>query len=234
MTKKKKNRGKNRPHPNPGSLLRMLRLNRGMTLQELAKEIGIGTNTLCTFERGEFGHLGSAQTLARYFGVTLNELVTDDYASLGAHTVIPAPTFNRNRTRIRKSQEQCNDTGDRGEEYVVALERKRLAGTVFSNLVSGNPSDDLSIGFDVFSFEDGSPMYIEVKSTLSNDPKEAFSMSAGEYEFAKTCAQTGRNFKLYRVSGMRKKQDRWHVDTYSAEDIIGMKAEVESYRMSWR
>lgn len=90
--------------------------------------------------------------------------------------------------------------GRKGEEWVLALERRRLAAAGRSDLservrwVSEDDGD--GAGYDIASFDaDGAEMFIEVKTT--NGPAEtAFLISPSEVRASK---ELGPAFRLYRV-----------------------------------
>lgn len=66
-----------------GEKLRTLRLKKGLTQQELAKEAGLGLNTISNYEKGKTYPKNREvyATLANLLGVTANELhnETDDF-----------------------------------------------------------------------------------------------------------------------------------------------------------
>ncbi len=61
----------------PGAQVRRRRLERGLSLQKLASDLGISASTLSTFERTSKGaSVKLLRTLADYFGITITQLST--------------------------------------------------------------------------------------------------------------------------------------------------------------
>ena len=91
--------------------------------------------------------------------------------------------------------------GDRGEEFVLELERRRLAEADREDLVADvewtSKVQGDGAGYDLRSFkgETDEPLYIEVKTTNSGK-YQPFMMSAGEVSFSHEHAD---QFAIYRV-----------------------------------
>lgn len=74
-----------------GEHLRTLRLNAKLTLREVSKRTGIDQSILSSIERTSLGvSIPEAKELARYFGLTLTELMADDSDSSQQVIVTPA------------------------------------------------------------------------------------------------------------------------------------------------
>lgn len=62
--------------------IRTLRKAKGMTLEDLAHEVGVSTSTISRAERGEtFPEKTLLESLAKFFGVTVPQLLDADHAS---------------------------------------------------------------------------------------------------------------------------------------------------------
>jgi DNA-binding transcriptional MerR regulator/uncharacterized cupin superfamily protein len=72
-----------------GDQLRRRRLQAKLTLRELSRQTGIGKSVLASIERTSLGvNIPEAKELAKYYGLTLTELMTDDIE----HTAQPLVT----------------------------------------------------------------------------------------------------------------------------------------------
>ena len=139
------------------------------------------------------------QTLASHLHVPLDVIIHDrmDQALASLHT---APVIDHaSKIKLRNTQLKRLDNGLRGEELVLAKERKKLAGTPYENAVDPHFALDPSFGFDLLSFTpDGNQLYIEVKTT-SDKKNTPFFISASEKAFMEFCHKTGRRYELHRV-----------------------------------
>ncbi len=101
---------------------------------------------------------------------------------------------------FRKTLANRSDTGDKGEDYVVALEKDRLAhlGRIeLAERVERTSLLDVGAGFDILSFnDDGSRRFIEVKTT--NTRGATFVITANELT---TAEKLGSAYWIYLVSG---------------------------------
>lgn len=90
-----------------------------------------------------------------------------------------------NQQQLAELQRRNKATGDRGEDYVLALERKRLAGHPLLAQVKVVGRYDVGLGYDIASFESlesrSIDRYIEVK-TYNGNPH--FFLSQSEYAAA--------------------------------------------------
>lgn len=74
-----------------GQKLRHLRLSRKLTLRDLSKATGLSPSVLASIERTSLGvGIAAAKALAKYYGVTLNELMTPDHSEAASEVVTSA------------------------------------------------------------------------------------------------------------------------------------------------
>ena len=110
------------------------------------------------------------------------------------------------------------EIGRRGEEWVAARERQKLAGTPHANCVTLCPHTRSS-SFDIQSRTTfGAPLYLEVKTT-AGDWNTPFYMTGAEYAFANHCLSNGLNYELHRVYHVFDEQLRGEI-VYSAQDVM--------------
>ena len=207
-------------HPNPGNLALYLRTRAGLSQAHVARRIQLSPIDLSRFERGNQGILtGKAVRIARFYGLSLDDLVHDNYAAvLPKLPPIPArdPAV---KARFRRRQLQHLDIGDAGEAFVAALEREKLRGTPYENGVNEAYADDPNAGFDLMSFTpDGIPRYLEVKTT-TGDENEPFYMSEGEFSFMMYCLENGLRYELHRVYRINDPK-RAGVRIYTAQELM--------------
>jgi transcriptional regulator with XRE-family HTH domain len=214
----------------PSNLTRFLRIAAGMSYRDLSDQTGIPITTIENIEHGRYGLYPTLKKLADRFGTTVDALAKSDYAALARTRKEPVKIFTAHKQAYRKRQLDRNETGDLGEQFVLELERKRLAGTPYANLVNANYSEDLQAGFDILSFtESGQPIHIEVKSTRLGNTDEPFYMSLNEKRFAEHCRDKGLDYRLYRVYGMAQKREKWKYEVYTAEELLGYDFSVDSF-----
>lgn len=109
-----------------------------------------------------------------------------------------------NQQQLKELQLRNKATGDHGEDYVLSLERKRLAGHPLLHKVVIAGRSDVGLGYDIASFESLASQhidrYIEVK-TYNGNPH--FFLSQSEY----AAAEKHRfNYYIYLI-------DETHIDT---------------------
>ena len=213
---------------NPKSLARFIRVRLGLSQNQLAHACDLTANDVSRIERGLYTiRIGALLKLAAYLGVSVDDVVKDDYAS--AVPKLGQPRRDQNaQKRMRKLAEKRITTGAAGEALVARMERAKLSDTVFEKAVNENYADNVDAGYDIMSFRrDGTPVHIEVKTTTGS-ANEAFFMTAGELEFAKYCAANGLAYELHRVYGLDRK-GRGKQVIYSAEELLDCDFQVATY-----
>ena len=218
---------KNRAVAPAENVITFLRMHYGLTQQQLADACGLHVMDVGKLERKEYGiQLGKLQTLASHLQVPLDAIIHDrmELAIASLHT---APVIDHaSKIRLCSTQLKRLDNGLRGEEFVLAKERKKLAGTPYENAVDPHYALDPSFGFDLLSFTpDGSRIYIEVKTT-SEKKNMPFFMSASEKAFMEFCVETGRSYELHRVFDIDRKPRRV---IYTLEDLLHFRYTPHDY-----
>ena len=199
----------------------------GLTQQQLADACGLKVIDVGKLERKEYGiQLSKLRTLAAHLHVSLDAIIHDrlDLALESLHT---APVIDHaSKLKLQNTQLKRLDNGLRGEELVLAEERRKLAGTPYDNAVDPHYALDPSFGFDLLSFTpDGKPLYIEVKSTAEKTDTP-FYMSAGEKAFMEFCHETGRNYEVHRVFDIDGKPKRV---IYTLKDLLSFRYTPHTY-----
>lgn len=201
------------------NVFRYLRRMRGLSMQKVADDLGICLLTEHSLEHGALPRLGLLQRISNYYRVSLDALAHNDIAAAASQAFASTPCASKEKRFFREKQAHCDALGDRGEQIVVEAEKLRLEATPFSEAVSGSASEDANAGFDVLSFEeDGTPIYIEVKTT-SYSEIAPFYMSRKELAFLKRCLQDGQAYQLHRVYDLDD-EDRYKVRVLSAEELL--------------
>ena len=209
------------PRPTaPDNLLGYLRTYYGLSQQNLASKCGIGLAVVWRMEKRLSSIcFGSALKVAGCLGVPLDALVRNSFEDAIPY-LRPIPQLREEvREKLRRRQELRDEIGYKGEDLVAQREREKLRGTPFEKGVNSNYANDLSAGFDVFSFTtDGRPLYIEVKSTQQECDRPFF-LSDNEKNFMEACAAKGRNYELHRVYNLGHKN--CGVKIYTAAELLG-------------
>jgi Domain of unknown function (DUF3883) len=115
----------------------------------------------------------------------------------------PRPSLHRRRAGVAHAhQEGGSGYGRRGEEAAYQAERNRLIAAGDDPERVRRVSRDIETAdHDLESVgEDGKPIYIEVKTTSSDDPGEAFPISAAELLCA---AKHQEHYFISRVTRVR-------------------------------
>ena len=209
------------------NVITFLRVHYGLTQQQLAEACGLNVMDVGKLERKEYGiQLNKLQTLASHLHVPLDVIIHDrmDQALASLHT---APVIDHaSKIKLRNTQLKRLDNGLRGEELVLAKERKKLAGTPYENAVDPHFALDPSFGFDLLSFTpDGNQLYIEVKTT-SDKKNTPFFISASEKAFMEFCHKTGRRYELHRVFDIDRNPKRV---IYTSEDLLHFRYTPHDY-----
>ena len=209
------------------NVITFLRVHYGLTQQQLAEACGLNVMDVGKLERKEYGiQLIKLQALASHLHVPLDVIIHDrmDQALASLHT---APVIDHaSKIKLRNTQLKRLDNGLRGEELVLAKERKKLAGTPYENAVDPHFALDPSFGFDLLSFTpDGNQLYIEVKTT-SDKKNTPFFISASEKAFMEFCHKTGRRYELHRVFDIDRNPKRV---IYTSEDLLHFRYTPHDY-----
>jgi hypothetical protein len=118
--------------------------------------------------------------------------------------------------------------GEKGEEFVVSLERERLTAAGRSDLaaaVTWVAKTDDGRGYDVLSFEsDGPKLLIEVKTTTGTE-HTPFYVTANELAASK---HHGSSYCLYRVFDFGRKKPRIYVTKGDLEAAFSLRPTVFS------
>ncbi len=181
------------------NLLYYLRIRLNMSQSKLAKATGLTANDISRFERGKNLGIDKVIILAKYFNISVDTLLKNNFLALSRSLSSPITashhySFNMERLHAHKCA-----LGRKGEDWVCYHEVTKLQGTPYANAVNPNYADDPTAGFDILSFErDGTPLLIEVKTTLGKN-KHNFSLSAAEYEKAKECSAKGIRYEIHRL-----------------------------------
>lgn len=209
------------------NVITFLRVHYGLTQQQLAEACGLNVMDVGKLERKEYGiQLIKLQTLASHLHVPLDVIIHDrmDLALASLHTA--AVIDHASKIKLRNTQLKRLDNGLRGEELVLAKERKKLAGTPYENAVDPHFALDPSFGFDLLSFTpDGNQLYIEVKTT-SDKKNTPFFISASEKAFMEFCHKTGRRYELHRVFDIDRNPKRV---IYTSEDLLHFRYTPHDY-----
>ena len=112
------------------------------------------------------------------------------------------------RESIAKQQDYRYRIGDKGEEYVLSMERKRLEGTEYADMIEDH-RDDPGAHYDFLSYTThGEYIFLEVKTTSHADPHVDFYMSLEEVDFAWGVLENGNFYELHRVYDVNGKIGR--------------------------
>ena len=218
---------------NIGSLVRYIRTRYGWSQAQLAHCCGLSPNDICRIERGELSiHINKFRQLATYLGIRVHDILHNDYANVlpGLGAYVRKPGMAKRLCRIAEKRAQ---TGETGEALVLRWEKEKLAGSPYENGVNGGYADDPDAGFDIISFRsDGTPIYIEVKSTVG-DLDESFYLTASEKSFMEYCVANGHVYELHRVYHLSKKGRGKRV-IYTGEELMSFAYEVDTYRVRRR
>ncbi len=123
-----------------------------------------------------------------------------------------------------KARDRNNEIGDQGEEFVLEFEIDRLIETLSIDRINATQNvQHLSrlqgdgLGYDISSIkDDGSPRYIEVKTT-SGDFNQPFYMSKNERHFFE---EYGDSAFIYRVYNFNRETRRGDVRIISQSELF--------------
>ena len=179
-------------------LLTYLRCSKSLTKTELSKETGLTLNDISRFEKRRLPGMDKVVVLARYFSVTVDALLTNNFKEVFQSFRAPMTPSHKLSRKFDESALRNSKTGREGEDFVFRKECEKLRGTAFENAVNPNFANDPDSGFDILSFSlDGEPIFIEVKATT--DTNQSFEMTEREIEKLNECIHDGARYELHRV-----------------------------------
>ncbi len=205
----------------------------GLSQQELAKDTGLTPNDVCRLENGNLGAgVEKGITLAKYFSVSLEALISDSFEELYAFFTEGPKTSRKMQDRIKKLRIELDELGNGGEDWVYEQEVNKLKGTKYANAVNPNYADDEEAGCDILSFDlDGKHIYIEVKSTNGRASK-AFYLTQKEKERAEECLSKGERYEIHRVHHLNNPKKRGRVIITAEELFKDYTFETDNFKIS--
>lgn len=126
------------------------------------------------------------------------EEIDDDFEEITTTKSINDISNNNNDffEHLRKYQ---SEIGQRGELFVIDIEKEKLKNTRFVNRIEHVSKKDDAAGYDIISFEtDGTQLYIEVKTTDKNC--DIFYITENELARSKALKEEGKKYLIYRVT----------------------------------
>lgn len=133
---------------------------------------------------------------------------------INALTELPLlnPTFKGYETDFIKKAIENKELGDSGEVLVLNFEKKRLRALGKNDLADHVEKVKDGMGYDIISFsEDGSSVYIEVKTT-TGDQNTPFDISLNEFLFAKENTSNHKIYRLYNYNEESNNADFYILD----------------------
>lgn len=217
--------------PVPCDVLAFLRTRAGLSQNQLARQTGLQVNDISRFERGHYGRVSKYRTLARFFEISVDDLVRNNLAAVAARVKEKQKPQHRLQKKFLVKREQQSELGCAGEDAITAAEQRYLAGTRYENAVTPGFADSATAGFDILSFTPGGvPRYIEVKTTENKDPDTPFYMSQNELDFMRECRRTGKLYELHRVYDYRG-PEHYSVVIYTPEDLEQFRFAAKEYQV---
>ena len=219
-------RGKRCSCSRPDSLLGYLRLQRGISIQQLSESIGVTPMVLWHMEQLNFNvWLSAARKVAQYFKITLDEMVSNDFRVISR---LMASGSKKTDERYLNGQKELNakklSIGRRGELLIAQWEACKLKPIGFDTAVGAEAGLVPGMGYDVLSFTlDKRPLFIEVKSTSASE-NVPFHMSANERKFMMYCFKHKIKYELHRIFDLNGHPRR---EIYTPKDLL--KAEMVPY-----
>jgi hypothetical protein len=131
-------------------------------------------------------------------------ILSKDEPKLRIWTLKPGPlkkegkeSFAGRHTDFISQQRRNKKIGDKGEDLVLAYERKRCSPKYRDKIIHVSRSEGDGLGYDILSFDEaGNEKFIEVKTTTRDDDKTPFFLSRAELDRSK---QKGNRYFLYRL-----------------------------------
>lgn len=177
-------------------IIQIVRNYLGLTQAELAKVAGISQADVCEMEKKPpYGRAEKYRRLSEYLGISVHALVTNNCS------LIPRSFFDEHPCASYSESEYDGNMGIGrcGEDAAFEMEKARLSGVnpSLAKLVLPYYKMRIRPGFDILSFhEDGTPLYIEVKTTTDDMPE--FVLTRQEYEKANKAVEAGETYMVYR------------------------------------
>ena len=196
----KKRKKKALPSPK-FSVVRDFRVRLGRSQAEVARFCKIRANDMTRLERGNNIRLSTCKAVADYLGISVDAVVRNDIRAAAAFIQGPPTVIRTLQAQICEVNDDHNIVGNAGEDWVYQLERQKLAGTEFENLINPNFANDPDSHFDIQSYDPDTfePKLIEVKSSKGHEENE-FYLSDGEYRLLLECARMDIPYELHRVA----------------------------------
>lgn len=108
--------------------------------------------------------------------------------------------------------------GEKGEEYILGIEKEKLRDTPYQNQIKQVSKYESSAGYDILSYEKtGEELYIEVKSTDKNN--DTFYITQNEIDKASKLKDNGKRYSIYRVVNVLT-EPRYYVIENLSEDYV--------------
>lgn len=180
-------------------IITILRYYLGLTQMTLAERSGVSFADLNEIENGQvYGTIAKFSRVADYLHVPVHTIVTNDF--LG----VPDAFFcAMHRTAYLPPAKSKNAVlGRQGEDAAFEIEKQRLApvNATLSQLVIPCYKLHATRGYDIISYQsDGTPVFIEVKTTEKANPRE-FQLTKYEFETAKKLTEAGYEYWIYIFS----------------------------------
>lgn len=123
---------------------------------------------------------------------------------------------------FRYLQRFQSEIGEKGEQYILDVERRKLKNTDYKDKVEQISKKDNSAGYDILSFEEnGTELYIEVKTTDNND--DIFFITQNELKKAENLKDEGKRYLIYRVVNILSSPSFYIIENlskYTLEPIV--------------
>ena len=180
-------------------IVTILRYYLGLTQMKLAEQAGLSFADLNEIEnRQVYGTIAKFRRLANYLHVPVHAIVNNDI--LG----VPEAFFRVMQpvAYLPPAKSKNAVLGREGEDMAFELEKNRLepVNPTLSKLVIPCYKLHATRGYDIISYQDdGTPIFIEVKTTEKTDPGE-FQLTKYEFEMATKLTEAGYEYWVYIFS----------------------------------
>lgn len=200
------------------SLVCAYRSIKGLTLKEMACEIGLAKSILQRMEEGNFSSgKDNLRKVASYLGITIDDLVRNNLHGFLASRTEPAePDYSMYKKQVELNVVR-HETGLAGEKWTREMLLDMLKGTPYENSVISFSSMRRA-GFDLFTLnaKDGTELYIEVKSTKNSD--EDFYISANEVRTLSDYTADNKEYIIIRVYNAGS--ENCHHEIITGEELL--------------